>query len=216
MFVSNAIVPIRQMEELRGPIARGSFFHRNQQHGKVPIYHTHALEDNNADLPAKLRSFMRLGVSEDLSRRREFLSNEKAIYYSNSLEYAVAWPTVQRSFALWAQYKSIPRVPMLIICQSVEVDILLGGGGNYSSWRIPQRNLEAAKTALASNAQSLTHSAERNLHSTTSAVERVAPPGSKFANYDTIISPVPTKEQDHLNQSVEERKCVEQIWRILW
>jgi hypothetical protein len=137
VFVDSPPIPLRNHPKIDGNI--GNFYRTTKMIGNVTIYHGCRVRDDLQDIDVKLRSFILTGVDIDRGDVRGFLSNSRAVYFSNSIDYAFIWPVIQTRFAVYRRYtqETMPKVPVLIVCQNIDVEETLPGSSRFSCWRIP-------------------------------------------------------------------------------
>jgi hypothetical protein len=192
VFVDVPQIPLRMKPQIESNI--GGFYRTTKLNGTVTIYHGCRVRDDLQDIEAKLRSFVRTGVDIDRGDVKGFLSNSRAVYYSNSIDYAFLWPVIQTRFAVYRRYTrtTIPQIPVLIICQNINIEDTLPGSLKFSCWRIPQENTRDAQIVSPTSFHNLTcQFVNENMNSSLSGIKRHSPRGTTRNDFQIVTSPLP-------------------------
>lgn len=146
-FINDTTVPLHNVQWLKPIITKRSFYHYSKVRGQARIYHGCRVKDDLYDIESQLESFITLGASLIHAKPRGYLSSGRAVYYSNSPDYAYAWPTILYGFAQWSELARIPRDPVLIVAQTIDIMPTLNDM-DYRTWIIEQNRADLAKTVF--------------------------------------------------------------------
>ena len=113
-------IPIRNVDWVKPIITRRPYYHQKTPKDESGFfYHGCRVKDNVSNMENKLISFIQSGPTMNHTKPQGFLSSESAVYYTNSADYAIAWPTIINTFANWCSIARFSNDPVLIVSQTI-------------------------------------------------------------------------------------------------